>query len=147
MKRILIEALAVAAVVATVNLLAGCATVGNGQLDLDTGTLAEAAVAGASGDYVKAVAKIATLIEKRKQATIELDEAMKAAGFTPSLTMYFDGAVIEDHKRFSKEERWSKLTVGENSVTSPAEVEDEKWIDDILGAAEGVDLGSVLVSE
>lgn len=140
MKRIL-------AILSLAILASGCATIGDGKLDLDTGTMIEAGAAAAGGDYVKAIAKIASLIEKRKQATIELDAALKAAGFTPSLTMYFDGAVIEDHKRFSKEERWSKLTVGENSVTSPAEVEDEKWIDDILGAAEGVDLGSVLVPE
>ena len=135
MKRIAVEAVVVSIFIyAIVQIGTGCAAlgkVGDGKLDVDAGAVIEAAAAGASGDYAKALAKIYSAVQKKKEASIELDAAMKAAGFAFSRAMYFDGALIEDEKRFSKREWWEKVTIGDASVSNskkddePATAEDD----------------------
>ena len=145
------------AVAGICGLLVGCANLGNGQLDgpvvdaaknVDKAALVNAGAAAAAGDYVGALSKIAAAAQKKKQATIEFDQALKEAGYAFTAAMYFDGALIEDEKRFSKRERYERVTVGSGSLPSaPASsaADDEEWLDDLIGVAEEAGIGKVLV--
>lgn len=94
----------------------GCSTVGNGKLDVDAGSVIEAAAAGASGDYAKAFAKIQKLLDKRKAVSQDIDVTMRALGYTEQLTLYFDGMAIEDHQRFGYKQEWFKAGGGVDAV-------------------------------
>lgn len=111
---------AIGTILAMLSLLVGggCSTTGNGRLDIDAGAAIKAAAAGASGDYAKAMQEIAKAVQKKKEASIQLDAAMKSAGFSFARAMYFDGALIEDESRFSKREWWERVTVGEKAVAA-----------------------------
>ena len=94
----------------------GCSTLGNGQLDIDAGAAIEAAAAGASGDYAKAFAKMQKLLDKRKAIGQDISVTMKALGYTEALTLYFDGRVIDDHKRFGYKREWYETGGGVDAV-------------------------------
>lgn len=94
----------------------GCSTIGNGRLDIDAGAAIEAAAAGASGDYAKAFAKMSQLLDKRKAVSQDINVTMMALGYTEALTLYFDGRVIDDHKRFGYKQEWFKAGGGVDAV-------------------------------
>lgn len=148
--------LAAAAAMALIGLSMGCASLSGSKAvaaakQIDKAALVNAAAAGARGDYAKALAEIAAAAKKKRQATIELDEAMKAAGFVFARTLYFDGALIEDHSRFSMDERWSRKTVGAGAVSASAApaaaADDEEWLDEVMESLSGTDIGAALVGD
>ena len=131
----------------------GCASVGNGKLDgpvvdavnsVDKVAIIEAAAAGASGDYAKALSKIGKAVQKKQKAIADLDAAMKDAGFAFARAMYFDGTLIQDETRFSKREWWEKVTVGDAALPSTPSATTELSSEDDALASEIADILSDL---
>ena len=94
----------------------GCSTIGNGQLDIDAGAAIEAAAAGASGDYAKALAAISKAVKKRQA------DGDPLVGFSFTRTYFYDGTPVPDPSRITWKDEWSRTgTAGGQSV--PAVVE------------------------
>ena len=130
----------------------GCASFGGADVAAAAGNIDKVAIAKAAkaGDYATVLAEVMKAAKQKQQAIADLDEAMKAAGYEFTRTLYFDGALIEDHKRFAKEERWSRKTVGAGAlpdIVVVAPVADEDWLDDMVGTLEDAGLGKVLVGD
>ncbi len=94
----------------------GCSTVGNGKLDVDAGSVIEAAAAGASGDYGPALAELGKLLKKKKEAETDIKAVMNNAGYEYSLQLFFDGQEITDHSRFTSKEGFYRVGTGKDSV-------------------------------
>lgn len=109
---------AIGTILAMLSLLfgGGCSTTGNGRLDIDAGAAIEAAAAGATGDYAKALAAISKAVKKRQAAGDPL------AGFTFTRTYFYNGAPVSDPSRITWKDEWARTgTAGGQSV--PAVVE------------------------
>lgn len=89
----------------------GCATIGNGRLDIDAGAVIDAAAAGASGDYAKALAAISKAVKKRQT------DGDPLAGFTFTRTYFYNGAPVPDPSRITWKDEWARTgTAGGQSV-------------------------------
>lgn len=100
----------------------GCASIGNGKLDgpvvdaaknVDKAALIEAAAAGASGDYAKALSKIAKSVQKRESKDDPL------AGYDFTRTYFYDGTPVQDPSRITWVDKWEK-TSSAGTATPPA---------------------------
>ena len=145
--------LRVAGALLVVIMLGGCASFGGADVASAAGNIDKVALAKAAkaGDYAAVLAEVMKAAKQKQQAVADLDAAMEAAGYAFTRTLYFDGALIEDHKRFAKEERWSRKTVGAGAlpdavVVAPA-ANDDEWLDDMVGTLEDAGIGKVLVGD
>ena len=101
------------ALIASAWTLTGCANIGNGKLDADTGAVIKAAAAGASGDYAKALAEIGKAVEKREAKGDPL------AGYAFTRTYFYDGTPVTDPSRITWVDKWER-TASAGTATPPA---------------------------
>ena len=106
---------AIGTILAMLSLLVGggCSTTGNGRLDIDAGAAIEAAAAGASGDYAKALAEIGKAVEKREAKGDPL------AGYAFTRTYFYDGTPVSDPSRITWVDKWER-TASAGTATPPA---------------------------
>lgn len=94
-------------------MLSGCANLGNGKLDgaaveaaknVDKVALIEAAAAGASGDYAKALQKIAKAVQKNAPASA----ASPLEGYEFTREYFYMGQPVPDPSRITWIDKWQK---------------------------------------
>lgn len=96
--------------------VSGCTAMGAARDNLDAGAVIEAAAAGATGDYAKALAAISKAVKKRQA------DGDPLAGFSFTRTYFYDGTPVPDPSRITWKDEWSRTgTAGGQSV--PAVVE------------------------
>ena len=130
----------VIAVVASIISIAtgGCAALQGASETIDAGAVINAAAAGASGDYAKALSEIAKMVAKKKAKNDPL------AGYQFSRTYFYDGAPVSDPSRITWTDKWEKsdsagktpvptvVSTNTASSTAPAtDAEADAWADAI----------------
>ena len=124
----LAELLLIAVVACIVSIAAGgCAALTGGSDSIDAGAVIQAAAAGASGDYAKALAQIAKIVEKREGKTDPL------AGYSFTRTYFYDGTPVPDASRITWQDTWTKTgSAGKADVPPEPEATPAGGADDAL---------------
>ncbi len=127
----------VAAFVALGFFAAGCTAMGAARDNLDAGAVIEAAAAGATGDYAKALAAISKAVKKRQA------DGDPLAGFTFTRTYFYNGAPVPDPSRITWKDEWARTgtaggqsvpTVVETGTASASSPPDEDLVNEIAEA-------------
>ena len=130
---------AIGTILAMLSLLfgGGCSTIGTARDNLDAGSVIEAAAAGATGDYAKALAAISKAVKKRQA------DGDPLAGFTFTRTYFYNGAPVSDPSRITWKDEWARTgtaggqsvpTVVETGTASASSPPDEDLVNEIAEA-------------
>ncbi len=94
----------------------GCTAMSAARENIDAAAVIETAATAASGDYGSTLAALAKLVKRKKQAEMDIMALMTGAGYSYILQLFFDGAEITDHSRFSHKEGFYRTGTGKDSV-------------------------------